>query len=601
MKIDISDLTALIGKNDAGKSALLDALALFFDEKLKLDEDDANIDGDKKDVRITCEFSELPSQIIIDASNKTKLTDEYLLNEVRNLEIIKIYDGSLKKPKQTGIFAKANHPSSTGIEDLLSLKKADLRKRAHDLKIDISGLDKRVNAPIRRAIWNNASDLGLRLQEIPLDAEDAKKIWDQLKKELPVFSLFKSDRTSTDQDDEAQDPMKTAIDESLKSKEAELQNIAEHVQKEVESIAQKTVEKIREMDPTLASELKPRFQKPSWKNVFKISLTDENQISVNKRGSGVRRIILINFFRAKAEQKATKENVADVIYAIEEPETSQHPNNQKMLMDALAELADDPNRQVILSTHVPMLARTVPSESLRYIEIQENGGRIIHEKDGGIISTVAKTLGVLPDHDVKLFIGVEDRNDINFLRVISEILHSSDNSIPDLYDLENKGQIIFFPMGGDNLALWASRVKGLNVPEFYIEDSDLTEPGTSVHQQDVYETNKKSNCTAYLTKKREMENYLHRNAIKATRSNIDIVFGDYDSVPQIAAKELHDLSESGSAWEDLPEQKQEKKKSQAKKWLNRDAVGNMTPKLLEERDPDGEIISWLTKISDLMR
>ena len=148
-----------------------------------------------------------------------------------------------------------------------------------------------------------------------------------------------------------------------KCKQSELEAITEHVRGQVEAIARKTVEKLREMDPALASDLKPHFNPPSWKNVFKISLTGDDQISINKRGSGVRRLILLNFFRAKAEDKASEGNAPGVIYAVEEPETSQHPCNQKMLVDVFADLADEPNRQVILSTHVPMLARRLPTDS----------------------------------------------------------------------------------------------------------------------------------------------------------------------------------------------------------------------------------------------
>lgn len=599
VSIDTGDITVFIGKTDAGKSAILDALDIFF-ENSKLDADDANKYGDEKDVRIICEFSEFPPEIVIDATNTTTLADEYLLNEDDNLEIHKVWDGSLKAPKLKGTFAKANHPNADNVGNLLTLKNDDLKKRAENLSVDTSQIDKRVNAHVRRAIWDATGELEFQPKKIPLDAEDAKKIWEQLKKELPAFSLFKSDRKSTDQDDEAQDPMKAAVAEALKSKEAELKVISKHVQQEVEAIAQKTVEKIREMDATLASELKPRFSTPSWKSVFKMSLTGDDQISMNKRGSGVRRLILLNFFRAKAEQKASEGNAPGVIYAVEEPETSQHPNNQKMLMDAFADLADEPNRQVILSTHTPMLARTLPTDSLRYIEVKNDGARTIHAGDEETISLVAKALGVLADHDVKLFIGVEGRNDINFLRGISRVLHDADNSVPDLYDLEDKGQIIFFPMGGANLALWASRTKHLNIPEFYIQDSDLTVSGTSEHQDEVDRTNIKPNCTAMLTDKKEMENYLHTNAIKDARADVDIQVDKFADVPELAAKALHDASDSQNGWDELTDEKKGKKVSKTKKWLSTDAVEKMTPELLAKRDPKGEVRGWFTKMAELM-
>ena len=145
---------------------------------------------------------------------------------------------------------------------------------------------------------------------------------------LKDLSLFKSDRPNLDQDPEAQDPLKLAVKEILKARQHELDKIASSIRDELQQVANKTVEKIREMDPEIAKQLTPNVGEPAWDKVFKISLTSEEEVPVNKRGSGVRRLILLNFFRVKAEEKAKGK---DVIYAIEflEPETSQHPNNQK--------------------------------------------------------------------------------------------------------------------------------------------------------------------------------------------------------------------------------------------------------------------------------
>lgn len=56
-----------------------------------------------------------------------------------------------------------------------------------------------------------------------------------------------------------------------------------------------------------------------------------------------------------------------VIYAIEEPETSQHPSNQRLLIDAFQELANADKCQVLITTHVPALVEKIPTESLRHI------------------------------------------------------------------------------------------------------------------------------------------------------------------------------------------------------------------------------------------
>lgn len=450
--INFDSLTVLVGKNDAGKSAIFDALAIFFGEA-SMDADDASKNGDKENVRIVCEFDELPDELILDADYSTSLPNEFLLNEHGRLEIHKVYNGSLKTPKLKGVYALAYHPTLEGLNDLLSLKNQQLKTRAKELGVDLKPVDERVNTSIRQRLWQSVKDLGLARVEIPLaeDQSNTKKIWEKLDTYLPSFALFKVDRVSTDQDEEAQDPLKAAVKEALKQKEADLQALTKYVEEEVGRLANQTVDKIREMDSTLAKQLKPQFTS-NWNNIFKINLTGDEDIPVNKRGSGIRRLILLNFFRAKAEQAARDKGISNLIYVIEEPETNQHPNNQKMLMRAVSQLSETPGCQVIVSTHTPVLARLIPSNYLRYISIEENNCRKIHQGDT-VYPLVAKSLGVLPDHDVKLFVGVEGGNDINFLIEMSRMLLMYGVDVPNLEQLEQDGKIIFFPVGGSNLAL----------------------------------------------------------------------------------------------------------------------------------------------------
>ena len=596
---DIGNLTLFIGCNDCGKSAVFDALSIFFDET-KLDTDDASTKGEKDNVRIICEFEDLPEEIIVDADYSTNLKDEYLLNENGRLEIHKVYNGSLKTPKETGIFAHAMHPGADRRNDLLTITNSELKERANELSINTQEIDVRKNALIRKLIWESTSVLELQLTEIPLDEASAGKIWDQLKKSLPTFALFKSDRPSTDQDSEAQDPMKAAIQEAIKGQQERLDEISENVKKEVETVARETVSKIREMDPTLASQLNPRFLPPKWDAIFKVSLTGDDDIPINKRGSGIRRLILLNFFRAKAERSSSEKGSTDIIYAIEEPETSQHPNNQKMLMKALYELSANPDCQVMLTTHTPTLVRIVPDECLRYIIVCEDGRREIYFGSDETRKLIAEDLGILPDHDVKLFIGVEGINDENFLFGISKILKEHGEDVPDLEKLKDDGKIIIIPCGGTNLVHWTSRLADLNRPEFYLFDrgSEPSEPAE--YQEIVDKMNKQVGCEAYLTNKREMENYLHPDTIMAIEPDISVTFGDFDNVPALVAQAVHNNSDSDKKWDELSNEKKGKKISRVKQRLNTEAVKAMTPALLDEQDPDGDVKGWLLKISSLL-
>lgn len=605
VRLDFDDITAIIGKNDAGKSSIMDALNIFIEEA-KLDKDDATKNGDPRDVAIICEFDELPDTAIIDEKNPTTLADEYLLNAKSCLEIHKVYDGSLATPKLTRTCALARHPTTEKVADLLELKRAELIARAKELSVDLSKVNKSANAPIRKAIWAGVPDLKLQPRLVPLDKEDAKAAWEKIKTYMPAFALFKSDRPSTDQDPEAQDPLKTAVKEALKEKEAELSKIATFVEQEVKKIADQTVAKLKQMDPSLANELKPEFSTLKWDSLFKASITGDGNIPINKRGSGVKRLILLNFFRARAEQLAKAKNSAHVIYAIEEPETSQHPNNQRMLLSALPSLASTPGCQVIVTTHTPMLARSLPDTKLRYVDMPTSDTRAILVGGKAQNEKFAKALGVLPDNGVKLFIGVEGKHDINFLKCMSRVLLGAGLDALDLEAMEINGEIIFFPLGGDNLALWTSRLHNLSRPEFHLYDRDVPPPAAAKHQQELDKINARPKCKALCTGKREMENYLHIEAIKKAYETAGIAlsltanFAAFDDVPTEVAKLVHAAATGAKPWDQLSDDQRRKKVSRAKHILNSDAPAHMTKAYLDEIDPAGDVVGWFKEMRQLV-
>ena len=92
--VDFEDLTVFVGKNDVGKSTILEALDIFFNDGkgiVKIDKTDVNIYAvreDDSETIISVVFSQLPTEIIIDSTVKTSLAREYMLNDEGNLEII---------------------------------------------------------------------------------------------------------------------------------------------------------------------------------------------------------------------------------------------------------------------------------------------------------------------------------------------------------------------------------------------------------------------------------------------------------------------------------------------------------------------------------
>ncbi|MBT1247030.1 MULTISPECIES: ATP-binding protein [unclassified Thermosipho (in: thermotogales)] len=431
--IDFEDLTVFIGKNDIGKTTILDALDIFFngkDAQVKLDKKDINKDSSSNEILIGAVFEDYPQTLIIDTNVETSLEEEFLLNKEGLLEIRKkCSGGDMKKEK---IYIVANHPTHENLKDLLILKTSDLKQRAKELGVDLSNEDKRVASKIRKAIRYKFNKEELRLEEIeiPIDKEGTKQIWEQLKNYLPLYTLFKVDRQNADQDAEIQDPMRIAIKKIMSNDEIRnrLREIEKKVEEEITKIAVRTIEKLKEMNSEIAQKLKPRIPEPKWENVFKgMTISSDGGIPFNKRGSGVRRLILLGFLRAEAEEKKEERNVPNVIYAFEEPETSQHPDHQKKLVEAFLALSGKDDTQVILTTHSPRIANLLSVKSLRFLH-KENEKVIIEEGSDNVFEKAAESLGVLPSIDadkfdrLKAIVCVEGPTDVEFFKRVGKII-----------------------------------------------------------------------------------------------------------------------------------------------------------------------------------
>ena len=128
--------------------------------------------------------------------------------------------------------------------------------------------------------------------------------------------LFRSatDRPSTDEDSEVQDPLKVAIKQAIEEVQTELDAVKEKVKARTLDVANRTITKLADFDSTLSSQLNPNFKSdPKWDGLFKLSLTGDDEIPINKRGSGVRRLVLFSFFRAEAERLREEHKKGNII------------------------------------------------------------------------------------------------------------------------------------------------------------------------------------------------------------------------------------------------------------------------------------------------
>jgi len=524
-----SDLTAFIGKNDAGKSTVFDALDIFFDES-KPDLNDLSVGAEEKEICISCIFLEFPDEVVIDSSASTNLKDEYLLNKDALYEVIKKFKCTDKTiASSPEIYIRASYPTKKNFDDLHNLTIDQLKERGKLFSVEPD--DKRKSNLWRKVIWGSTEELNLTEKELRVEDFEtkAKNIYKNLEGHYPLFFLFKSDRQTSDSDAEAKDPIQLAVKEAQKEYDGQIDELRQKIQERVEQVAERALQKLHEMDSNLAAKLKPVLKSaPKWS--FDYRIEDERGVSLNKRGSGTRRLVLLNFFRAEAERK-NQQAEGNIIYAIEEPETSQHPDNQKMVIDSFIELAKDEKRQVFISTHSPELLRKVSDDSVCFINSKQEEIIISYGKQALFLA--AESLGILSDQkfdSATTLILVESMADCLFLEHSCSSLKNAGHLNKDF----KEAKILTLPLGGkDCIKIWIENNKaedlGLKYAVFLDSDREIDDRSQATENEIKCQNWQKDGVLAFCTRKREIENYIDKNLVECE-------YNDYDDAKNIISK-----------------------------------------------------------------
>lgn len=509
-------------------------------------------------------------------------------------------------------FLHCNYYDAPEAEGLLSMKKNSLKTFIRDNGISLlPGGRNSINRDMRQAIrshfqMTSRSDKYIKVDG-NLDNEDnIKSIWKVISSQLPIYALFKMDRLLSDKDGNVQDPMKLAIEQALKVDEIQqkLRDVEDYVRNHTSHIADETIKKLANFDSKLAERLKASFNKDcKWGSVFDIALLNENNIPLNKRGSGIRRLVLLSFFQAQAEAKKDEKGAPAIIYAIEEPETSLHPEHQLEIIHSLVSLAEQQSTQVIFTTHSANLVCEIPIESIRYIDndpvlsvktpLLDDG-----KKDEELLSVIIDKMGILPSptDKVKVLLYVEGNNDVSALKGYSKLLYDGEVIEEDIMSSEKVGIVI---SGGSSMRYYIDNryLDGLGKPAVYIYDNDKPEYRT--HVADI---NAEGNPTkkAFNTSMLEMENFLCKEAIEeAYRDNgLTVSIPDFDGqadVPTLVCKA------NNSNWDTLDESVKKKKESKVKRFLNTQAVAKMTIGRLEAKGVKQELKTWFDTMIELAK
>lgn len=591
----------IVGKNDVGKSTVLEALEIFFNNStVKIDTEDLCKFSDKDYVEIGVSFKLENFELRVDTI-PTFLDKEYLLDEYGFLNVVKRWDCSKKSITKTSekIFIRANYPKGFD-EPLITLKNSELKTKVVDIFGNIlpDSIKQNTNSTMRLALYeryNELNNIDLESTLIELNKEDAKKVWVNLQKDIPLFFLFQSDRANKDSDKEVQDPLKAITKLAISEVQDDLEKVIDRIEKLVTQVAKDTVNKMQEMDPSLAESLKPNLSQKNWDSLFSFAFIGDDDVPINKRGSGFRRLLLLNYFRAEAER--SNEGRKPIIYAIEEPETALHPNWQLMLIQSLLDLSENSSAQILITTHSPTLASTINYDYIRFIK-KENRAHSIYDGGNTSLDEICDTLGILPtipSHDVKqikVILCLEGVNDIKFFYNISNLFN---------IDLEHDSRVLVVPLGGSTLIEWVNKsyLDKLTLPQIHIYDNDVVK-----YQEAIDIINARTDGSfGCLTRMVEIENYIHPSLIKSLYDLDEDYFIDNEGwrqewVNHDVPKGLNEFLNKLSSLQDrdIPN----RASSKIKKKFADEGSKLMTVELLQDLNVFEEVDYWFNGIKEFL-
>jgi AAA15 family ATPase/GTPase len=516
--VPLDRFSSFVGKNDAGKSIILNAIASFLDPKSNpLTITDFNDLANP--VTVECCFVSDSIKETIEAKVKTKIKkadglDEFLDDLLVNGKlVVRKACSSPRKDFDSEKILFRDYVDED-FQYLYSKSDEELNQIITQYAVTLPVEGKGRNSKLEKIKYIKQYCETNGIQKCEKYIDDTFKISSL----LPAVELFRADY-GLEADTRCRTSSVSEILEYFEKESAEGEKLAlvaseisDEMKKEADSVKTYMSEYVSNL---LEVEIKPSI---SWKDAIKsvdVSFQfegDSKPIPMSHKGTGYRRLFMVARFRYLAE----KNKGLNVIYLIEEPETFLHPSAQNDLLNALRELSDD--NQVIITTHSPVFAGATHAESVILCK-KGNGSEYENYTTAGrevFLSSIVAELGIKPSYNLRdtheKILFVESHNDARFYHLICQQL--------SLGTLLGNDRLLVLPFGGGedidsflNIDYFDRSGREL----FLLIDSDKH---TGNHQKQaeraqLFEANKERG-SAYVINKSCIENYYHPRAFERT-------------------------------------------------------------------------------------
>lgn len=392
------NITCLIGENDAGKTAILDAIRVFSSSYL-IEEDDFH-------------NKEEPIELELSLSNGMRLYRRY---EVTNP----------KKPVEIKCFLKKDlviNEYNAIHQDLLSDKDNKLSDLSEEKKSKLKGLCDKLGISCR----GNAkiSTILANIERVLREADDELQVTS-----APYIATYHLDGKKIEYIEDVmnelfiRDLQKKLWQQQILESEGTLRDLVQRIaSEEIKKIKEK-IEKVKQEIQQFHSDIHDIQishtveESPIPINI-KVDAVDErgNKVSFRKKGDGTKRRVTMALVNYKLKEK-TSDEVS--IFLFDEPDTHLHVRAQRELMNTLLKYSED--KQIIITTHSPFIINFLKSTQIRLVKLRPDKTTKISSVKTDTTEGIDRLLYSLGIENVFLFFGrklviVEEETTERFIR-----------------------------------------------------------------------------------------------------------------------------------------------------------------------------------------
>ena len=375
ISINIDDLAILIGENNAGKTNILKALELFYQDSVRgINEEYFYFKNQNQPISISITYDKL---------TENERTQKYLKHWIYNdsIKVKKVieWDNHSQKHKMI-LFGWQAKPKEVHFD----LSKFDEYKSQLDNIIESHSLpdyfktDKGTvtQASYKQGILKHITEGKVEFGDPGWEMNPGgyKEVFSDL---LPMFYLVPAVKDAQDESKTTQQTMLGKLLNDLTNRIISKNPKFEEVKKQIEGLKKylnkseegddsERLQEIKDFEEILSSMISENMPgtkvgieivTPELIDLFKdtkITLDDALSTSIDSKGHGLQRALIFAYIRAYAKTISTIETEEgsfsrNFILAIEEPELYLHPNGQRKMMNVLRNISK--NDQVLICTH----------------------------------------------------------------------------------------------------------------------------------------------------------------------------------------------------------------------------------------------------------